>query len=195
MTRTRLIFVLRLCLLAAIALWFGVPWYYVGPLGLLPAVLRETVSCSACGGGSASAQYQLDASGITSSGGSKCTNCGDFNGTWVITMGASNCKGTTPVPGSFSCSNGCGTVGAPAIDRGISLQILIPLSPGGDIDSQVIVGFSSPGSLLPCRQVFDLHTAGPAFPDCTGWSSTSFPSDNGNDVCNMTSATALVTAL
>ncbi len=190
--RLTLILAIRLALLMALCLWL-----YPSGMGWLPLAFFfpnclccgsiATIACANCSGSVAAQQYQIDISGVTSSG-SSCTNCGDFNASWVVTMGV-GCAGNVEVTGSFTCANGCGAPLPPAFQRAVGLQFFSL----GNYIQDVFLGFTQ-NPPLSCKQAFEVNTHSTP-PDCLAYSSTNFPTDGTNVQCNLSAATALVTAL
>ncbi len=93
MTRTSLILVLRLCLVAAVALWLGVPWWVVVSL-MMPVFAAASgcpTICSAVPEGTGT--LSVTTGGITNG---TCTggNCNDANRTWVLNCHNCNCGGS-----------------------------------------------------------------------------------------------------
>lgn len=82
MTRSRLILIIRLCLLSGVALWCEVPWYAVAPVALImPVFAALTLSCVKCSGATSRLTYQVDIAGLSNG----CWDmCNDANGSWIV---------------------------------------------------------------------------------------------------------------
>lgn len=187
MTRSRLILVLRICLLSVIALWFGVPWWIVGPVALMiPAgIFRTTVSCGSgaiCSDGTAGGSVQVVITGIANS---TCTSCSNWNGTFIVPYSAliAGC--------SYTMNNSVACAGSTAE----SLTVFMSLS-GGNFHIRVEIVEARASPLGFAVVDFD-YTNGAGPVDCSTFSSLNIPftSISGVSSCDVSAAAASVTSI